>query len=131
MKPEDVFYYSEKKGWFTKHALSVERVGLKYQMSRYRNNKLDGYIGGLRSLFEIEQQLKICVEHGLFSSDILQQFLLALEKIIRKEGVEYRIKGTCLGRVDHPELGFADIYHTFSGHRLIRLRGRLTYLSIK
>lgn len=31
MKPEDVFYYSEKKGWFTKHALSVERVGFSLE----------------------------------------------------------------------------------------------------
>lgn len=47
MKPEDIFYYSEKRSWFTKHALSVERVGLTYQVMRYRNNKLEGNATGL------------------------------------------------------------------------------------
>ena len=114
MKPEDIFYYSEKRSWFTKHALSVERVGLTYQVMRYRNNKLDGSIDGLRSLFEVEQQLKICVDHALFSSEILRVFNLAITRMIFGNGVRYKIKGVCLGRINHPELGHIDIYHTFN-----------------
>ena len=114
MKPEDIFYYSEKRSWFTKHALSVERVGLTYQVMRYRNNKLEGNATGLWSLFEVEQQLKICVDHAIFNPDIIRVFNLAITRMFLGDNVRYKIKGACLGRINHPKLSNIDIYHTFN-----------------
>lgn len=123
MKPEDIFYYSEKRSWFTKHALSVERVGLNYIVKWYKNNKLMT-IQEQPSLFYIQDWLKVWVENEYFSRELLSKFLKSITKNIRNEDVLYKIKGVCLGQVDHAELGYVNVYHTFNGYYCIHLLNR-------